>query len=304
MPAERVLVLAPLPEAVLAPLRGRLDVVEAWAAPPALPDPAVIAFTIGNRPLTRAMVAGLPALRYVCHYGTGTDLLALDALRERGVLVTNTAGAGADCVADLGAALLLALIRRLLQGDRLVRGGGWAGGLAPAVGGRRVGIYGLGAIGGGIARRLAAFGAEIGHHSRSPRPEVPYRAFPSLTALADWAEDLVVTVAATPGTVGSVDAQVLAALGPGGRLVNVARGVIVDEPALIAALREGRLAGAGLDTFENEPAIREDFRHLDNVILSPHTAAHTPRAIQATNAMFLANLERWLAGEEPRNVVA
>lgn len=311
-PDGSILVLAPLPAQALAPLRGRFRLVEAGPDPlgflASSPDGrgAEIAFTIGNRPFTRAMVELLPALRYVCHFGVGTDLLDLAALEERGVLVTNTPGASASCVADLAVAMLLSLTRALPGGDAFVRRGDW--GVRPygfdgAVGGRRVGIYGMGEIGLKVAARLSAFETEIGYHSRSFRPDAPYRRFPSLRELAGWADDLVVAVAATPRTAGTVDRDVLAALGPGGHVVNVARGSIVDEDALLDALRSGGLRGAGLDTFRNEPAIRDEFRGLDNVILSPHAGGGTARAIARTAEIFHANLRRYLEGQPPRNVV-
>lgn len=310
---REILALAPIPARALDPLRGRFRIVEAWADPVGFLRPwprrqaIEIVFTIGNRPLTHEIIELLPALRYVCHFGAGTDQLDLPALRSRGVLVTNTAGAGAACVADLAVALLLSLVKSLPQGDAFVRRGDWGNapyGFDGSVGGRRVGIYGLGEIGSRIATRLAPFEVEVGYHSRSARSDVPYAHFASLEALAAWADDLVVAVSATPQTVDTVSAGVLAALGPHGYLVNVARGSIVDENALLDALRSRALAGAGLDTFRDEPVIREEFRRLDNVILSPHAGGGTERAIARTAEIFLANLERYLRGEPPQNVVA
>lgn len=307
-----ILVLAPMPAAALDPLRGRLALVDAARDPLAFlrtyagRDGVEIVFTVGNRPLTAAMIELLPALRLVCHFGVGTDQLDLEALRRRGVLVTNTPGANASCVADLAVAMLLLLVKRLPQADAFVRRGAW-GRERPrfetSLGGRRVGIYGMGEIGLRVAARLAAFEMDIGYYSRTIRPQAPYGHFPSLRALADWADDLVVAVSANAQTQGSVDGAVLAALGPRGHLVNVARGSIVDEDALIAALRGGALAGAGLDTFRDEPRIRPDFLTLDNAILSPHAAGGTERGIRTAIAIFHANLQRHLDGQPPQNVV-
>lgn len=309
----RILVLAPIPAAALDRLRDRFDLVEAWQDPMRFLDSdrrasdTEIVFTIGNRPLTRAMVERLPALRYVCHYGVGHDQLDLVALRERGVLVTNTAGASASCVADLAVAMLVACVRRLPRGDRFVREGRWRErdarlGLTPPLGGRKVGIFGLGEIGRRIATRAAAFEMEVGYHARGPKPGVAWLYFATLISLAAWADDLVVAASATPETAGSVDGAVLAALGPG-YLINVARGSIVDEDALVAALRASVIAGAGLDTFANEPAIRSEFLELDTIVLSPHAAAGTHRAMQETTEIFLSNLELYVSGHKPQNVV-
>ena len=310
--AAKILVLAPIPADALAPLRKRFELVDASGSPLYFlrncpkPEHFEIAFTIGNCPLTREMIGLLPALRYVCHYGVGTDQLALNALRERDVLVTNTAGASASCVADLALALLLSTIRQLPQGDAFVRGGRWRETpfpCGPSIGGRRIGVYGLGDIGSRIAARLAPFETEIGYHTRSLRDDVPYRHFPSLLALSEWADDLIIAVSATEQTVGSVNRAVLAALGSEGVLINVARGSVVDEHALLDALSSGALAGAGLDTFIGEPAINDAFLGLKNVVLSPHIGGGTRRAIKRTTQIFLSNLERFLAGEPPRNVV-
>lgn len=310
--AIRILVAAPIPAEALAPLHDRFELVDASSAPlsflQACPDPGdfEIALTIGNRPLTRAMIEKLPALRYVCHYGVGTDQLDLAALRARGVLVTNTAGASAGCVAELAVALLLCTIRQLPQGDAFVRSGRWSETpfpYGPSLGGRRIGIYGFGDIGSAIAARLVPFETEVGYHARSRREAAPYRYFPTLLELAGWADDLVVAVRATEQTVGSVDAAVLDALGAGGMLVNVARGSIVDERALLDALSSGAIAGAGLDTFIGEPSIDEAFLRLDNVVLSPHAGGGTRRAIARATQIFLANLERYIAREPPQNIV-
>lgn len=310
--SESILVLAPMPVSALDPLRERLALVDAsrdtldFLRTYQGRARADVAFTIGNRPLTAAMIELLPALRYVCHFGVGTDQLDLEMLRRRGVLVTNTPGASASCVADLAATMLLSLVKELPKADAFVRRGAWGKerrSFDVSAGGRKVGIYGLGDIGLQIAKRLAAFEMEIGYFSRSFRPQAPYAHFPTLLALAEWADDLVIAVAANADTDGSVGRDVLAALGPHGHLVNVARGSVIDEDALVEALRSGTIAGAGLDTFVGEPAIRSEFLALGNVILSPHIGGGTERAIRNATALFHANLERYLAGEPPQNVV-
>jgi hydroxypyruvate reductase len=309
---DTALVLAPIPADALSAARDRLELITAPDPPLSFlqtyagRDDIEIVFTIGNRPLTRAMIELLPALRYVCHFGVGTDQIDLDTLRERGVLVTNTAGASASCVADLAVGLLLSVVRQLPQSDAFVRAGGWQERslpYGPSLGGRKVGIYGLGQIGSKVAARLVPFETEIGYHARAQRDALPYRYFATLAELADWADDLIVTVSATPQTVGAVDGPVLEALGPGGTLVNVARGSIVDEPALVAALTSGALGGAGLDTFANEPDIDPAFLTINNVVLSPHVGGGTQRAIAKATEIFLANLDRYLSGQSPQNIV-
>lgn len=311
---DRILVLAPIPPTTLDRLRDRFDLIEAWQDPLAFLTHAgeagtiEIVFTIGNRPLSREMIDRLPSLRYVCHYGVGHDRIDLAALRERDILITNTTGGNSSCVADLAMAMLTACVRRLFAGDRFVRDGRWEKsgtpyGLTAHLGGRKVGLYGLGDIGTKIALRASAFEMVVGYHTRQPRSDVPARYFSSLLALAEWADDLIVAVKATHETAKSVDAAVLRALGPKGYLVNVARGSVVGEDALVAAIRSGMIAGAALDTFENEPAIRSEFASLENVILSPHAGGGTFRAMQDTDEVFLANLGRYLAGQEPQNIV-
>jgi hydroxypyruvate reductase len=310
--SQNILVLAPLPASALDPLRERLTLVDAsrdtLAFLQAWPERETveIAFSMGSRPLTAEMIGLLPALRYVCHYGVGTDVLDIATLRRRGVLATNTPGASASCVADLAATMLLSLVKEVPAADSFVRRGGWGKErkvFDVSAGGRKVGIYGLGDIGLQIARRLSAFEMEIGYFSRSFRPQAPYAHFPTLDALAEWADDLVVAVAANSDTDSTVGREILAKLGSRGHLVNVARGSIIDEDALIEALRAGTIAGAALDTFRNEPRIRAEFLQLDNVILSPHAGGGTDRALRNATAIFLANLQRYLAGEPAENVV-
>ena len=309
---QPVLILARLPAALLDPLRERFELVEQiLEAGDSLGDfpereRVGIAVTMGNTPLTASTIERLPALRYLCHFGVGTDLLDLPALSARGVLVTNTPGANASCVADLAVTMLLSLVKQVPQADAFVRRGAWGNerhGFNIPLAGRKVGIYGMGDIGTRTAARLAAFEMEVGYYSRTPRPQSPHRRFASLMELAAWADDLVVAVAANAETQNSVGCEVLAALGPSGVLVNVARGSIIDEDALIDALRSRAIAGAGLDTFRNEPDIRKEFRSLDNVILSPHVAGGTVRAVREATATFLANLQRYLDGAPPQNVV-
>ncbi|MGH6780705.1 MAG: NAD(P)-dependent oxidoreductase, partial [Sphingomonadaceae bacterium] len=196
-------------------------------------------------------------------------------------------------------ALLLATVRAVPQLDAATRAGTWrtALPLRPNVSGKRLGIVGLGTIGRRIARRGEGFDLEIGYHNRKPREDAGYRYFDSIGALAAWADYLVV---ATPGGAGTrylVDANVLAALGPAGFLVNIARGSVVDTEALASALRAGKLGGAGLDVYESEPAPPVALFDCPNVVLTPHVAGWSPEAITASVTQFLENARRHFAGE-------
>ncbi|MDQ0467853.1 2-hydroxyacid dehydrogenase [Labrys wisconsinensis] len=254
--------------------------------------------TAGNVGIPAEVAAALPGLEIVAINGVGYDKVDLAEARRRGVRVTNTPDVLTDDVADLAVGLLIALKRQLVLGDRHVREGRWPAGdlgLGRKVAGRRCGILGLGRIGLGIARRLEAFGAIIAYCNRSPR-DVPYAYHATPLALAGDCEVLVVAAAASAETRHIIDAAVLAALGPDGVLVNVARGSLVDEAALIAALRDGRLGGAALDVFENEPHVPEALMAFPNVVLTPHMASATRETRQAMADLVLANLDAHFAG--------
>lgn len=254
--------------------------------------------TIGTVGLTADEIAQMPALELVCALGVGYENIDVQAARTRGIVVANGAGTNADSVADHAFGLLIGAVRGLHRLDRQCRDGVWRDALGdpPGVSGKRLGLFGLGAIGQKIARRAAGFDMPVGYHSRHARTDVPHRYFASLLDLAAWCD---VLVCATPGgaaTHHAVNAQVLAALGPRGYLVNIARGSVVDTGALAAALRTGGLAGAGLDVYESEPQRPESLVGLDNVLLTPHVAGRSPEAVQATIDRFLANAAGHFAG--------
>ncbi|CAG2156977.1 2-hydroxyacid dehydrogenase [Cupriavidus numazuensis] len=255
--------------------------------------------TIGSIGLTAAEMDAMPKLELVCALGAGYENIALDHARARGIAVANGAGTNDSCVADHAMALLLATVRAVPQLDKATRAGQWRDTLplSPNFSGKRMGIVGLGTIGRRIARRGEGFDLEIGYHNRTARAEVPYRYFDSVTALAQWADYLVI---ATPGGAGTrhlVDAGVLAALGPAGFLVNIARGSVVDTAALAQALHAGTVRGAGLDVYETEPAPPTVLFDCPNVVLTPHMAGWSPEAIQASVDQFLENARRHFAGE-------
>jgi hydroxypyruvate reductase len=246
-----------------------------------------------------ALVEALPALEIIAIYGVGTDAVDLQHAEARGVRVTNTPGVLTDDVADIALGLMLATLRRLCVGDRFVRAGRWgkeALPLATKLTGKRLGILGLGRIGRAIAKRAAGFELAIAYTDLRQFDDVPYRFEPSLTALAAASDVLVVAAAGGPASRGLVNREVLDALGPEGILVNVARGTVVDESALVEALVAGRLGGAGLDVFEDEPHVPEALFELDNVVLSPHQASATRETRDAMGRLVLENLAAHFAG--------
>lgn len=305
MTKPTILMAPRLPEALVAQLRARYELLGPLerSAPDALPpgaDKAEALLTIGSQKTDAALLAALPALKLICCYGTGIEGVDREAARARGIRLTNAADANATSVAEFAMGLLLATCRSISRGDRFVRAGQWKGNsvermsFVPGLAGRKLGIYGLGAIGSRIALRAAAFEMEIGYHNRSPR-DVPYRRFDGLTDLAGWADVLMVSVRASAENRHAVDADVLAALGPQGYLVNISRGIAVDEEALCSALENGTIAGAGLDVFEQEPHVPERLRALENVVLTPHIAAGSEAAQIAQQTLLLGNLEAFFA---------
>ena len=254
--------------------------------------------TIGSIGLSAAQMQRMPALRLVCALGAGYENIDVAHAQAHGIAVGNGAGTNDDCVADHAMGLLIASVRGLVRLDRATRDGVWrtAMPLPPNVSHKRLGILGMGAIGAKIAQRALGFEMEIGYHNRSPRSGLPHRYFGDLLSLALWADVLVVATPGGPGTRHLVNAQVLDALGPQGHLVNIARGSVVDTAALAAALREGRLAGAGLDVYESEPAPPAELLDLDAVVLTPHVGGWSPEAVQASVDRFIANMRCHLEG--------
>ena len=262
--------------------------------------------TGGGTGVSNAVADACPNLGIIAINGVGTDAVDLEHARARGVRVANTPGVLTDDVADLAMALLLAVSRRLVVGDRFVRAGQWPTGklpLARKATGKRLGILGLGRIGEAIAVRAAGFGMSIAYTNRKPRADLPYRFVPSPVELARDSDILVVAASAGPESRNLVGRAVLDALGPEGVLVNVARGSVVDEPELVAALTEGRLGGAGLDVFANEPHVPEALFALDNVVLQPHQASATLETRTEMGDLVLANLTAFFAGQPLRTPV-
>jgi hydroxypyruvate reductase len=266
--------------------------------------PSVRAIVTGGATgVRRELVDALPALELIAINGIGTDAVDLQQARDRGVRVTTTPDVLTDDVADLALGLLLATARRICVGDRFVRNGAWRRRetlpLAQKVSGKQLGILGMGRVGRAVARRAQAFEFQIAYHDLRAFDDLTYRYEADLTALAAGVEFLVVAAAGGPQSRGMVDSAVLDALGPRGILVNVARGSVVDEAALVAALLEGRLGGAGLDVFVDEPNVPEALWSLDQVVLQPHRASATVETRIAMGELVLANLAAHFAGQPP-----
>jgi lactate dehydrogenase-like 2-hydroxyacid dehydrogenase len=253
----------------------------------------------GDSIVSADLIASLPALEIISVMGVGYDGVDVAAAKARGVVVTHTPGVLNDDVADLAIGLMLCAARQLPAADRHVREGRWPAGnvpLARKMSGARLGLVGMGRIGQAIAQRALAFGMSVAYHTRNARPELPYVHHATAAGLAAEVDYLV---AITPGGAGTrklIDAAVLKALGPKGIFVNVARGSVVDEAALIEALEQGVIGGAGLDVFENEPQVPERLRALPQVVLTPHIGSGTAQTRQAMADLAVANLREHFAG--------
>jgi lactate dehydrogenase-like 2-hydroxyacid dehydrogenase len=254
--------------------------------------------TSGNVGCPLELMQSLPNLGCIAINGVGLDKVDLAAIRQRGIALGTTPGTLSEDVADLAVGLLIALLREIPAGDAHVRSGAWPRAERPLgrkVSGKRFGILGLGQIGLAIAQRLAPFGPVA--YSGPRRKSVPYEFHDDVTSLARAVDVLVVACPANAATFRLVDAGVIDALGPGGYLVNISRGAVVDEAALIVALGSGRLAGAALDVFEGEPHVPEELRQLPNTVLTPHVASATRETRTRMSELVLANLDAFLRGQ-------
>ena len=265
-----------------------------------------LAATSAAMGLPARVVNALPHLKFVSSFGVGFDALDKESLLRRGARVGYTPGVLDDCVADMAFALLLDAARGLSESDRFVRRGDWEKsrfGLRTRASGKRIGIFGMGRIGSTVARRASGFDMEVAYHNRRPVEASPHLYLPSLLELARWSDFLVITAAGGDATQHLVNAEVLDALGPEGILINVARGSVVDEAALVTALQEQRIAGAGLDVFEDEPRPLPALLQLDNVVLAPHIASGTNETRRAMADLTLQNLRQYLATGRPLSEV-
>jgi lactate dehydrogenase-like 2-hydroxyacid dehydrogenase len=261
-------------------------------------DEIRIAVCSGRVGVDTELMRRLPALEGIVSFGVGYDSTDVEQAAERGIPVSNTPDVLNDCVADTAMALYLDTLRRISASDRFVRSGRWAAGegfpLTARASGRTVGILGLGRIGSAIARRLEAFGCTIHYHNRRERPGSGYAYQPSVRELAEAVDVLIVAASGGPESVGLVGAAELRALGPQGHLVNIARGTVVDETALVAALSDGTIAGAGLDVYADEPQVPEALLELDNVVVLPHVGSGTHETRADMAELVLSNLRQLL----------
>lgn len=261
--------------------------------------------THGGRGAEKALLDLFPNLEIVSCLGIGVDGIDSRVTRARGIVVTNTPDVIAEDVADLVMGMMVDRLRRVGEADRYVRQGKWPQGPFPfgrSLTGKTVGIVGLGGIGKGVARRARAFGMTPKWHGPRPKPEQPYEYVADLEHLAREADVLVAACKATPETRHLIDSRVLAALGPEGVLINVARGSVVDTQALIAALRTGQLGAAALDVVENQPQVPAELLALDNVLLTPHIGTATHETRRTMSAMVLQSLLDHFAGRTPQHV--
>lgn len=260
--------------------------------------------TVGSVGLAPGLIESLPRLEIVGCFGTPHGTVDLAAAHARGVVVTNTPDSITEAVADIAIGLLISVMRRICETDRFVRAGKWLAGLPPMgtdLRGKICGIVGLGAIGRSVARRAEAFGMAVCYHGPREKPGLAYPYFADLEEMARRADCLMVTCWLTPATRGLVNARILDALGPGGFLVNVARGPIVEEAAFIGALKSGRIAGAGLDVYWDEPRVPAALLEMENVVLVPHIGSSTREVREARGIKLLANLRAHFAGQPVPN---
>jgi lactate dehydrogenase-like 2-hydroxyacid dehydrogenase len=253
--------------------------------------------------IDQALLARLPKLELISSFGVGYDHIDATAAAKRGIVITHTPDVLTEEVADTAIGLLLCTVRELPQAERHVRAGKWATGNYPlsraTLRNRTVGMVGMGRIGMAIARRLEAFGVPIVYHTRQRRPELSYRHYPQLVDMARDVDTLMVIVPGGIATKNLIDANVLDALGPDGIVVNVARGSVVDEAALIAALRERRILSAGLDVFVNEPQVPEELLAMENVVLLPHLGSASVFTRAKMDQLVVDNIRAWATGKPP-----
>lgn len=263
-------------------------------------DSARAIATFGGFRVDGALMDALPKAEIISTMSIGVDHIDLAAAKARGIAVTNTPDVLTDDVADIGMALVLAVARRIVVGDRYVREGKWLSGglpLATKVGGATMGILGLGRIGLAVAKRAEAFGMKIVYHGPRAKPGVPYRHYPNLAEMAREIDYLMVTCPGGAETRNLVNAEVLAALGKKGVIVNIARGSVIDEATMVKMLQEGSLGGAGLDVFSAEPRVPEALFALENVVLQPHVGSATHATRGAMGQLVVDNLVAHFAGK-------
>lgn len=309
MPASKrtILALAPLLQPEMNRLDERFHVVRLYNEPDPentlqiiRQDVVGVVSTAGSKGVRRNLMEALPNLEIISQFGVGVDNIDLDVAKARGIAVTNTPDVLTDDTADIAVALLLSLSRRICEADMYVRVGKWNGGAMPlgvTPKGKTVGIVGLGRIGKAIARRLVAFEMRIVYHGRKQKPDLAWPFYKDLIEMAKIADYLVLACPGGPETHHIVNAHVLEALGPKGYLINIARGSVVDEDALVQALVNKTIAGAGLDVYAHEPNVPDAIKTMDNVVLLPHIGSATVETRTIMGEIVLANLEAHFSGK-------
>jgi lactate dehydrogenase-like 2-hydroxyacid dehydrogenase len=302
-----ILMLTPMRPLVEAALEPNFTLHRFWNAP----DRDTLLAEVGPRikgivsfvaPCPRSLIEKLPALEIIATAVVGYDLIDVKAAAERGVVVTNTPDVLTDEVADLSIGLLLATLREIPRAEKHLRDGLWPKEpyrLTPTLRGRKVGIVGLGRIGSAIAQRIEGFGVPVSYHGRRQQTDVAYPYFPSVTELAKAVDVLIAVTPGGPQTKHLIGQEVFEALGPNGVFVNVARGSVVDEAALIQALKSGTILAAGLDVFENEPNVPAELIALPNTVLLPHVASASAHTRDAMAQLAVDNVHAWFTGKPP-----
>ncbi|NCO03134.1 MAG: 2-hydroxyacid dehydrogenase [Alphaproteobacteria bacterium] len=261
-------------------------------------DVVAINCSVGHK-ITRKLIESLPNLEIIATFSVGLDHIDLEAAKERGIRVTNTPDVLSAETADTGLALLLATAKHIVVDDMYVRVGKWLNGdppLGTSLTNKKVGIVGLGAIGAKVASRCAAFEMDVSYYGPREKIDQPYTYYSDIEKMAADVDFLILTCPAVPETINLVDANILQALGPRGILINIARGSIVDEPALIKALQNGVIAGAGLDVFANEPHVPVELFPMDNVVLLPHIGSATKETRDKMGRLVIDNIKAHFKG--------
>ncbi len=309
-----VLMAQPMPAFVVGGLEKGLKLHKLWEAADKDAKLKEIAPRIrglatggGHAAVNGAFLSQLPNLEIVSTYGVGYDHIDAKWSGEHGIVVTNTPDVLNEEVADTAMGLILCAVRQLPQADRYLRDGKWLQKpfpLTATLRGRTLGIVGLGRIGKAIAKRAETFGLKLAYHGRKAQPDVPYKYYASLIEMARAVDILLVMTPGGPETKNLIDAEILEALGPEGVLINVARGSVVDEQALIAALRDRKILTAGLDVFAEEPRVPQELMDMGHVVLLPHVGSASVHTRNAMGQLVIDNLLSYAAGRGPLTPVA
>ena len=303
---QDLIITGPMYPPTLAELEQTYNAHRLWTAPDkeallaSMADKVTAVASSNSGGINGATMAKLPKLKTIAHFGVGYDTVDVEAARARKIAVTNTPDVLTDEVADLALGLLLAAVRRIPQGDKYVREGKWLKGamaLTESIQGKTCGIVGMGRIGRAIARRVEAFGVKLAYQGPSKKSDLSWAYYSDPVELAKNSDLLIVACPGGEATRGLVSRAVIEAIGPKGTLVNIARGTVVDEPALLEALQTGKLGTAGLDVFADEPRVPEAFFALDNVVLQPHVASATHQTRKAMGQLVIDNLAAHFAGK-------